>query len=124
MLTGRRRSNLVLIEQPSEAAGQWNPAVSWTALGQFWVSIEPNRGREKFVSDEVESIVTHTIRGDWSELQVVTAKMRVVYHPTMTFSPVPADARVFLVLAVMEDIDNHGDVALYVEEEGRRYGDL
>lgn len=124
-MEGRSRKTKVLVEQANKTSSQWNDGEAWTEYGQFWVSITPQySGREKFVAGEVESIVTHTIRGDYMELKDVTAEMRVVFDPDMDYTTVADSARVFIVLAVMPDIENHQDVVIRVEEEGRRYGEL
>lgn len=132
MLTGRRRNNLVLVQSRSLASGQWNDAETWSEYGQFWVSIDPQRGREQFSAGELESVVTHTIRGDYMELKDMTPDMRVIFQEDMVYSDgastpvysISASARVFNILAVMPDHEQHADVMLKVEEEQRRYGKL
>lgn len=125
MLTGRRRPCLVLIEQPVEGAdGQYGPQVTWTAVKQVWVSMDPVRGNERFKSNEIESAVSHDIRGDYYDLVDVTSRMRVVYDPTMSYGTVPTGAAVYEILAVLVDHNSRGDIALKVEQEGRNYGEI
>lgn len=122
MMSGRRRETLVLVQQKSESDGQWGPAVTWVEVSQIWVSIEPMRGREIFSANERESVVTHRIRGDYMEIKALTPDMRVIMDPSMSYSTIPADSRVFNILAVMPDFDGKGDGVMSVAEEGRRYG--
>lgn len=126
MITPRQRNNLVLIQQVGVVSTdpQWGDRYGWTTYRQAWVSIDPQRGRETFESGETVAAVTHKIRGDYQELIGVTPKMRIVAHPTMAFSPVPDDARVFNILAVMPDFEGRGDVMISAEEDNLRYGDL
>jgi head-tail adaptor len=128
MNEGRRRNCLALFETFTETDGQFGATRTWIEHCLAWVNIEPVRGREQFAAEEKESIVTHTIRGDYYDLIGVRPKMRMIYSPLMEYgaSPmvIPSDAQVFQVLAVMPDYNALNDVMLKVEEEGRRYADL
>lgn len=133
MLTGRKRNNLVVIQTFTEATGQWNNVKTWAESSQAWVSINPVRGRERFLANEVESVVSHMIRGDYMELSGVTEEMQVVYHDSMDYSDLQysdfdnaksAAAKVFLIHAVLLDYEERGDCVLVCEEEGRSYAAL
>lgn len=133
MITPRQRNNLVLIQNKVETTdAQWGNTYSWTEYGQFWVSIDPQRGREIFTAGENEAVITHKIRGDYQELIGVTEAMRIIFDPSMSYddgaSPpsaqIPSNARVFDILAVMPDYEHRGDVMISVQEFGRRYNSI
>jgi head-tail adaptor len=132
MLTARRRNNLVLIQHKVLVPGPLNDQVQWLAYAQTWVSIDPQRGREVFASDERTSVVTHVVRGDFMELSGVDETMRIIHASDMSYayggSPagwsIRPDARVFDILAVMPDFETRGDVMISAAEKGIRFGDL
>lgn len=133
MLTGRRRNTLVVIQSSTPTSGQWGNADVWAEFVQAWVTLEPVRGRERYVADEVETIISHKISGDYMELGNVTDKMQVVYHDSMKYSDLQYSdfdnakslaSRVFLIKAVMRDYETKGDIVLMCEEEGRNYADV
>lgn len=124
MIPARNRTNLVLVQSKTAVQGQWNDTVSWTEFRQVWVSIAPNRGREVFKGDELESVVTHTIRGDYLELEGISPEMRLVYNDTHEYAPIRADSQVFDVLAVMPEADHHADCMIQASAKQLRYGDL
>ena len=128
MMSGRKRPCLILVQTYTEVDGQYAPVKTWAEDRQVWVNIEPKRGIERHNSNETESIVTHVIRGDYYDLVGITPQMRVIYHPEMSYSGSPSvidDAsKVYQILAVIEDDNEHGDVMIQVEEEGRNYGQI
>jgi len=124
MVPAKNNNNLVLVQNKVRTPGQWNDTETWTELKQVWVSISPNRGREVFAADERESIVTHTIRGEFLEMEGITAEMRIVYNDTHAYSPIRSDSIVYQILAVMPDMDHRADIMIQAEEEGRRYSAL
>lgn len=125
MIPAKRNNCFVLIQRYTTTDGQWGETKQWGKFSEAWVSINPDRGREIFRSDERESIVTHTIRGDYFELEGVEEKMRVVYSEPGVYEPaIPADAKVFDILAVMVDEDGHEDIMIKAEQLGRRFGEL
>lgn len=107
-------------------AGSWNPVVAWVEDRQRWVSINPNRGREKFDGDELQSVVTHTIRGDLYELEGIDAAWRIIYNDTHDYAAhgIRADSLVFDVLAVMPNFDDRDDMMMQANLNPLRYGDL
>jgi head-tail adaptor len=127
-MESRRRPSLVLVQTFTEVDGQYGKTQVWIERCTAFVNIEPFRGRENFTAAERESIVTHTIRGDYYDLIGVEATDRIIFSPGMDYglSPtvIPDDAQVFQVLAVMPDYIGLNDVVLKVEQEGRTYGEI
>jgi head-tail adaptor len=124
MIPARRNNCFVLIQRYTTTDGQWGETKQWIMFTQAWVSINPDRGREIFRSDERESIVTHTIRGDYFELVDVEEKMRIIDSEPGVYEPIPPTAKVFDILAVMVDEDGHEDIMIKAEQLGRRFGEL
>lgn len=132
MITARKRNNLVLIQHKVLVPGPLNDRVEWRQHAQVWVSIDPQRGREVFDANELSTVVTHAIRGDFMELSGVDETMRVIHASDMNYayggSPagwaIRPDARVFDILAVMPSFEDRGDVMISAAEKGMRYGDL
>lgn len=127
LLTGRRRGCLVLVESFTTTDGQYGLSKAWASNRQVWVSIDPKRGDERYTANEKESVVTHVIRGDYYDLLGVTPEMRVIFNASMDYSgspEIPADSKVYQILAVIPDENERGDTMLHVEEEGRTYGEL
>lgn len=132
MITARKRNNLVLIQHKVLVPGPLNDRVEWRQHAQVWVSIDPQRGREVFDSNELSTVVTHTIRGDFMELSGVDETMRIIHASDMNYayggSPagwaIRSDARVFDILAVMPSFEDRGDVMISASEKGMRYGQL
>lgn len=128
MISGRKRPCLVLIQNYTKTDGQWGEAKAWAEFCRAWVSIDPERGREQFTSNEREAISTHIVRGDYLEMKDVTPRMRIVFSPEMSYgngsTTVPSTCKVYDILAVMPDENARGDVMLRVQEEERRYGEL
>lgn len=121
-----RHPNLILVQHKVEVSGPWNPVVSWEEERQIWVSLQPNRGREVFKGAELESVVTHTIRGDFLELEGITSEMRVVYNDTHDYDAhgIRADSLVFDILAVMPNYDGRDDIMMQANLKGLRFGEL
>lgn len=128
MITGRRRHCLILIQTFSEVDGPYGAVKTWATDRSVWVNIEPKRGSERFKANEVESVVTHVVRGDYYDLDGVTPQMRMIFTPSMDYgaSPptIPNDAKVYQIHAVIPDENERGDTMLQVEEEGRNYGEI
>jgi head-tail adaptor len=125
MLPAKRLTNLVLIQRKQETGGQWNGAVEWVEDRKVWVSIDPARGREIFADGERQSIVTHTIRGDFLELEGVTEEMRIVFNDTHAYDDgIRADSLVFDVAGVMPNYDGRDDIMIQAVLEPRRYGQI
>lgn len=126
MYNSTRNNNLVLIQHKvtAESVRGRNEVITWETLTDAWVSINPNRGREIMKGDEKQSIVTHTIRGDFLALEVVKADMRIIYNDTHSYDPISPGSRVFNVLSVMADLDMHKDIMIQVDEYSRPYGEL
>lgn len=125
MIPSKRNTCLVSIQEMQTTADpQWGDQVSWVEERKAWVSIDPNRGREVFNSGETEAVVTHTIRGDFLALKGVEEAMRIVYHETHVYDPVPDSAEVYNILAVMPDKDNRADCMIQATLDNLRYGDL
>lgn len=122
-----RHPNLVLI-QHTVKSGEFGDQFSWVEFRQVWVSINPNRGREVFAGEELQATVSHTIRGDFLELEGVVEKMRVIYNDTHQYGPSPAvirpDSEVFDILAVMPNYDGRDDVMMQANLITRRFADL
>lgn len=121
-----RHPNLVLVQNKVEVPGAFNPVVAWAEERQVWMSIQPNRGREVFQSDELESVVTHTLRGDFLELEGITSEMRVIYNDTHDYDAhgIRADSLVFDILAVMPNYDGRDDIMMQATLRTLRFGDL
>lgn len=125
MIPSKNNTCLVSIERKSVVSGEYNDTISWVEDRKAWVSIQPDRGREVFAAGERQVEVTHTVRGDFLELDGVTEEMRIVYTPTHVYSPAPPDdARVFDIVAPMPNFDHRDDTMLKVVENGRRYSQL
>lgn len=110
---------------------QWGDQLGWTENRKAWVSINPDRGREVFSGGELESVITHTIRGDFLTLNGVTEKMRIIYNDTHQYvldeeddDAIRADSLVFNILAVMPDHDHRRDIMIQAHLDNLRYGDL
>lgn len=121
-----RHPNLVLVQRPDRTAGHWNDVTTWVEDRQVWVSINPDRGREIFRADELRSVVTHTIRGDFYELEGIEESWRIVYNDTHEYGPseIRDDSLVFEILAVMPNYDGRDDIMIQATLLGRRYGVL
>lgn len=78
---------------------------SWIRFREIWVSIEPRRGRERFVGGSQESEVTHFIRGHHYDGIGVNATMRFIH-----------ENRVFYITSVMLDDDNHVELMMTARE--------
>ena len=121
----QNRTNLVLFQKKIMTADVdgWNDVQTWQEHCQAWVSINPNRGREVTRDDTQQSIVSHTVRGDWMDLNEITAEMRMLFrndgdYTTMsTASNEPSGYRMFDVVGVMNDEDHHADTMIKVEEK-------
>lgn len=126
MIPAKRNSNLVLVQHKVEVDGPYNPAVTWAENRKVWVSINPNRGREVFQGDELASVVTHTLRGDFLELEGITSEMRVIYNDTHAYTAgsVRTDSLVFDILAVMPNYDGRDDIMIQASLMPMRFGDL
>src|SRR5690606_36505322 len=83
--SGRARS-LVLLQKKGTETSSLNDTVSWVEDRRAWVSITPARGREIFKGDELASVVTHTVRGDFLELEGIDETMRMIFNDTHDFS--------------------------------------
>ena len=121
-----RNPNLVLIQKKVTIPGDFNDVVAWVEDRQVWVSINPNRGREVFAGPELTSVVTHTFRGDYLELEGVNETMRAVYNDTHDYDAhgIRADSLVFDLLAVMANFDGRDDIMIQANLKALRYGDL
>lgn len=123
-----RNPNLVLIQRKESggSSGGWNPTESWVEDRQVWLSINPNRGREVFAGDELQAVVTHTLRGDFLELDGVDETMRIVWNDTHDYGPhgIRADSLVFDILAIMPNYDGRDDCMVQANLKTLRYGDL
>lgn len=121
-----RNPNLVLIQKKATIPGDFNDKVVWVEDRQVWVSINPNRGREIFEGPELTSVVTHTIRGDYLELDGVDETMRIVFNDTHDYDAhgIRADSLVFDILAVMPNYDGLDDCMVQANLKALRYGDL
>lgn len=125
MIPAKHNSNLVLIQNKVKVSDpQWGDTVTWPEFRQVWVSISPNRGREVFKGDELSAVVSHTIRGDFLELEGVTETMRLIYHESHVYDPMPASALVFDLLAVLPDYDHSEDIMIQASLKALRFGDL
>lgn len=125
MYPAKHNTNLVLIQNKVTVTDpQWGDKVTWAQFAQAWVSITPNRGREIFRGDELEAVVTHTIRGDYLALSGVTEVMRIIMADSHVYSPIPASALVFDILAVMPEHDHHADCMIQANLRAARFGDL
>lgn len=125
MLHSRKNNCLVEIRQKVKVTGQFNNSNTWAPFLKAWVSIDPDwRGREVGAANETVAIVTHIIRGDFLALKGVTEGMIVVYNELGSYDPIPDDAKVYDILAVMPDESNRQDVMLKAQHSGRRYGAL
>lgn len=122
----RRQTCFVIIQSyaNAEQPDSWNDRQQWSVFRQAWVAIDPDRGREINAGEETIAVVTHVIRGDFLALKGVTEKMRVIYSERGNYNPVPNDAQVYEVLAVMPDEVSREDIMLKVQLNGRRYGEL
>lgn len=118
-----RHPNLVLIQREVKT-GEFGDVVAWVEERQVWISINPNRGREVFAGEELQAVVTHTLRGDFFELEGVVEKMRVVYNDTHAYDPIRPDSEVFDILAVMPNYDGRDDVMMQARLVTRRFADL
>lgn len=124
MVPAMRRSNLIsvqkLVKVPS--IDGMNDTQQWVEVCQAWVSIAPNRSAETFDADERVSVVTHTIRGDYTELSGATADMAIALHSSGSYAPIQVGTRWFDILGVMHDEDMHADTMIKVAEKPRGYG--
>lgn len=122
-----RNPNLVLVQRKQTVVDpQWGDKVVWVEDRQVWVSIEPNRGREVFDGGELQATVTHTLRGDFLELEGIDEACRVVYNDTHEYDAhgIRADSLVFDLLAVMPNYDGRADVMIQANLKTLRFGDL
>lgn len=122
MIPTKRNNNCCLIQKKSTVEGKFNDTVTWVYDREVWLSITPERGREKFSSDELKSVVSHKIRGDYLELNGVDETMRIILSKDMTYDPISNDADVYDILAVMPDEDGHADILISAVKENRPYG--
>lgn len=126
MITGRRRPCLVLFQDFYETDGQFGKSRTWRDYALAWVNLEPVRGKEMNAANEIESHVTHNVRGDWRDLQGVNERMRMIYSPSMEYGNSPTEisdeADVFRILAVMPSHNDNHDTQIMVQREERSYG--
>ena len=123
MFSSSRNRNLVLVQEKVTVAGDFNDAVAWQNVGEpAWVSINPVRGREITRDEEVQSIVTHTVRGDYLEINHIKDEMRIVFNEEHEYDPISQNSIIFDVIAVMEDFDTRGDVMIQVERHNLTFG--
>lgn len=122
------RTNLVLFQAKVTGPDPdgFNDVVSWQEHCKAWVSLNPNRGREVTRDETQQSIVSHTVRGDWMELRSVTPEMRMLFIDSGDYASAdltvdePTGYRMFDVVAVLNDEDHHADTMIKVEE--KRFG--
>lgn len=124
MFPTRRNSNLVVVEEKVEVEGDYGPSTTWEEFKKVWVSIVPNRTKEIHRGDERIATVTHTVRGDYLELQGITDEMRLVFNEEHDYDPINADSEVFDVIAPMPDYDSKSDIMIQVDLNNLRYGPL
>ena len=124
MPPARKTPLFVIVQHYATTPSDWNDKKIWVPFTEAWVSITPDRGREIQAADETVAVATHTIRGDFLTLEGISEKMRVIYSPAGVYDPIPNDAQVYDVLAVMPDEDARQDIMLKVQLNGRRYGVL
>lgn len=126
MIISGKAPNLVLVQHKVTIPGPLNDIVVWAEYRQVWMSIQPNRGREVFKGDELQSVVSHTLRGDFLELEGIDETMRVVFNDTHDYGPhgIRADSLVFDILAVMPNLDGRDDVMIQANLNPLRFGDL
>ena len=122
MHSTRRNSNLVSIQHKQATATKYGKESAWVEFCRVWVSINPDRGREIYKGDEKRSVVTHTVRGDYLELEGVTEEMRVVVNDLHSYDPPEQNSKVFEIVAVMTDFDEKKDVMLQVEMSNLDFG--
>jgi head-tail adaptor len=122
--SANRRSCLVIFQrETTDTSGEYD-VTAWETVSDAWVAIDPNRGREIFSQNELEAVVSHTIRGDYLDLEAITEKMRMIYHESHVYEPIPAKAEVYDLLAVMADKVDRSDIMIQASIRGRRYEDL
>lgn len=81
MLIGPKTRRIVL-QAPTEVVDAVGDVVpSWTTLATVWASIEPLRGEERYLAQQVQATVTHRIRIRWSATlsASLTPKCRATY---------------------------------------------
>lgn len=117
---------LVLIQRKTLTPGQWNDVTVWAEFRQVWVSVDPQRGRETYEADEIEAVVTHKIRGDFLELEGISAEDRIIYNDTHDYDAhgIRADSLVFDILAVLPNYDVKADILINANLKQLRFGDL
>jgi len=91
------------------------PIVTWATDRDAWVQLEPKRGRERREAGVVDGTVSHTVRGDYYDLDGVTTAMRMVVDPEGTFDDETRKAY-FDIEAIQTDHTNHGETMLQVRE--------
>jgi len=124
MLPSKSNTNLVSIQARQISDGEFGEVVTWVENRQCWVSISPDRGREINSGPEKTSIVTHTVRGDFLELEGVDETMRIVHNLEHAYDPISDSSQVYDIEAVMPDIDGRGDVMLRVALDSRSFSKI
>lgn len=82
-----------------------SPVPGWEDVRTAWVSIDPRFGKERFYEKQMESTVTHVMRGDFLDWQDVKGGWRVIH-----------EGRVFQVQSVRLDYDRRIEAMVDVQE--------
>jgi SPP1 family predicted phage head-tail adaptor len=89
---------------PQQDAGG-TPDDAWSEYFTCYAEVAPLRGRELIAAQQVNSEVTGTIRIRYRDDKTVTTAMRAVF-----------ESRNFDILAVVDPLERHRELVLYVKE--------
>ena len=79
--------------------------MTWSTLRSCWVGITPNYSKERREGGQMESAVSHTLRGHYEEWKDVKGEMRFVF-----------DGRVFAIVGVKLDYQHRQDAMITANE--------
>jgi SPP1 family predicted phage head-tail adaptor len=103
---GALRQRLVLQQESRVADTGGGASLSWTSVATLWAEVTPLSGKENIQGEKVSGVLTH--------------KIRVRYHASITVSPATRflwGARVFNIRAV-RNIEERGRILEILAEEG------
>lgn len=121
MALPQMRSCLMRVESYAEGSpgrdAHNRPIKEWSTVKDIWVQLDPatSRGTNTIAADVTRIDALRTIRGDYWDLDGVTAGMRLIYDPEGTFETA-SRLTYFLVQVAYPDHASRGETVLQVRQ--------
>jgi SPP1 family predicted phage head-tail adaptor len=109
-----RRIRIERREEVDDDTGDPVPIEPWPLFAEVWGALEPGRGRELVLEQELVAEVDARIRIRF--LPGVTAKMRAHVYPILQTVPKIQYAHTFDIVAVLDQLDRRREMHLLVKE--------